>query len=155
MRKLILAVTLTGFALALGAAPAHASSADEDAFIASLTAPALEASAASEAKPTAARNEETGPFTEGYCSATADCWNGTTVSCSTTSGSCSFVDAACNPYGGQRGWVKCGSQATKYCPSCPGGGGGGCGICSSDSYCNSCCPTGYGTCSGGSCTCMF
>lgn len=84
---------------------------------------------------------------QGSCSATADCV-GPDVSCSTTSGSCSFQDQSCSL--GRAGWVKCGSQQIFCDEVCP------CNFCTSNSQCNQCCPSGFGTCENdGTCTCMF
>ena len=59
-------------------------------------------------------------YTVGGCVAIASCWNGSTVSCSTSSssGTCSFQDSTCNPQ--VRGWVQCNGVRT-WCPwhSCP------------------------------------
>ncbi len=53
-----------------------------------------------------------------YCSATAHCSDGSTVSCSDSSGpcDCTGVDASCSA--GQRGYVSC-NGVTTYCPVCP------------------------------------
>jgi len=60
-----------------------------------------------------------------YCSAQASCADGTTRSCSCTSGSCSCsaVDQNCDT--GVQGHVTCGSTTT-YCPSNSSACGGGC-----------------------------
>ena len=62
------------------------------------------------------------------CSATAQCHNGTTRSCS-SGGTCTAVDSNCN--NNQRGYVNCGGTVT-YCPVCPPSGPD----CSIDGYCN-------------------
>ncbi len=54
-------------------------------------------------------------FLAGSCSATADCWDGSTVTCTTTSGSCDFADSSCPS---EHGWATCGSNES-HCPACP------------------------------------
>ncbi len=54
-----------------------------------------------------------------YCQ--ANCWNGSTPSCSGTS--CSAQDSNCSA--GIRGHVTC-NGITTFCPACPTGGGEGC-----------------------------
>jgi hypothetical protein len=49
------------------------------------------------------------------CTAEADCWDGSTVSCSGNS-TCNAVDSLCMI---QRGYVKCDGVYT-FCPWCPG-----------------------------------
>ncbi len=51
------------------------------------------------------------------CTASATCYNGSTISCSGTT-SCTAQDANCPT---SRGYVNCGS-GTQYCPACPGSG---------------------------------
>jgi hypothetical protein len=53
-------------------------------------------------------------ITEGICTATADCWDGTVVTCSGVS-PCSYRDSSCPSV---RGSVTCGG-VTKYCETCP------------------------------------
>ena len=55
-----------------------------------------------------------------YCSASANCWNDTVVSCSDSSSpcDCTGVDSSCSA--GQRGYVRC-NGVTTYCPVCPTG----------------------------------
>lgn len=54
----------------------------------------------------------------GTCSATADCWDGSHVTCtaSGTSENCSFTDSSCP---GQRGYCWSSDEGFKYCPACP------------------------------------
>lgn len=54
----------------------------------------------------------------GYCYQEANCWDGSTVSCSrsSSSGTCTHVDSNCAA--GQRGFVDCGLGAS-WCPPCP------------------------------------
>ncbi len=89
----------------------------------------------------------------GVCSAIADCWNGSTVSCSGGVGTtCSAIDSNCSS---QRGYVRCGSSYT-YCPSCPS-----CSIegfaCSSNAWCASkcdlVCGLPWGICTPNGCSC--
>jgi len=53
--------------------------------------------------------------TEGYCSATAYCWDGTSVSCSGVV-SCVFHDSNCSTF--LSGYVTC-DGVTTLCPNCP------------------------------------
>src|SRR4029077_16342160 len=56
------------------------------------------------------------PLLKGGCSASADCADGSTISCSAAAGAgtCSYVDQSCPDTPGS---VTCGST-TKYCPTC-------------------------------------
>jgi len=55
----------------------------------------------------------------GSCSATADCWDGSHVTCtaSGSSASCSFTDSDCD--NNVRGHCWSSDEGTKYCPRCP------------------------------------
>jgi hypothetical protein len=56
--------------------------------------------------------------TAATCTATADCWDGSQVTC-TASGSsaqCSATDSDCPD---QRGFCSSSDEGTKYCPRCP------------------------------------
>lgn len=57
----------------------------------------------------------------GECSATADCWDGSQVTCtaSGTSASCSFTDSDCDADPEVRGQCWSSDEGTKYCPRCP------------------------------------
>lgn len=82
------------------------------------------------------------------CSATANCWNGSTVGCSVIGTSnCVARNHNCSvPYDG---WVFCGSTF-KFCPGCPSGGG----QCVQGASCISGIDCGAdGQCSNGSCQC--
>lgn len=83
------------------------------------------------------------------CSASATCWNGTTVSCSALgSTNCSSADHNCSIP--RDGFVRCGF-IFKSCPGCPGGGSGACSqgaSCTSSVECGS-----DGQCAGGTCWC--
>ena len=72
------------------------------------------------------------------CTASATCYNGTTVNCSVGTGSCTGVNAACPS---QRGYVQCGATTT-YCPACPTVVGFGCSTvsCTNDAQCTAICP---------------
>jgi|GEM_PF-2634921 len=54
----------------------------------------------------------------GSCTATADCWDGSHVTCEAqgTSENCSFTDSSCPT---QRGYCWSSDEGFKYCPSCP------------------------------------
>lgn len=58
-------------------------------------------------------------FLAGECSATADCWDGSQVTCTASgaSASCSFTDSDCDA--GVRGSCTSSDEGTKYCPRCP------------------------------------
>jgi hypothetical protein len=81
--------------------------------------------------------------TSSSCSATAHCYDGSTVSCSASgsSASCSGVDANCPS---QRGYVTCtgsGGTTTTYCPICPPTCNIGCGSQSDpNAFCRDKCP---------------
>jgi len=73
--------------------------------------------------PTASASDEESPFVTGAvegspiessCSATVDCWDGSTRSCTGVT-PCSYVPSSCPSH---RGWVTCGGVRT-YCPPCP------------------------------------
>ena len=55
---------------------------------------------------------------EAQCSATADCWNGSQVTCSASGAiaQCSATDSACPS---TRGSCWSSDEGTKYCPQCP------------------------------------
>lgn len=55
----------------------------------------------------------------GTCTATADCWDGSQVTCSAqgTSEDCSFTDSDCD--NDVRGHCWSSDEGTKYCPRCP------------------------------------
>lgn len=57
----------------------------------------------------------------GECSATADCWDGSKVTCTATgtSASCSFTDSDCDADPKVRGHCWSSDEGTKYCPRCP------------------------------------
>ncbi len=81
-----------------------------------------------------------------FCSATAYCADGSTVSCSYTSGSvsCSNVNSDCDS--AQQGYAKCGSTYY-YCPYCAYG-------CEENSYCSGRLGCGeYGLCLNHTCRC--
>jgi len=56
-------------------------------------------------------------YTAGSCQAQATCWDGSMVSCSSSSssGTCSYRDSACSP-DPLRGYVRC-DGVTTWCPS--------------------------------------
>ncbi len=90
----------------------------------------------------------------GGCNATADCWDGSTVSCSISSGgsgSCDFADSSC-PW--EHGWATCGWDED-HCPPCP------CPDpaprCIENRSCTEPCGSecGPGTCINGSCNCLI
>jgi len=89
----------------------------------------------------------------GTCTAEADCWDGSTVSCSLSggSGTCDFADSSCPS---EHGWVTCGWQEV-HCPSCP------CpppaSKCIDGRSCTLPCGSecGPGTCVRGSCNCLI
>lgn len=89
----------------------------------------------------------------GGCSATADCWDGSTVSCSGGAGvTCSAIDSSCSS---QQGYVRCGSSYT-YCPSCPSCSMEG-SPCTSSAHCaykcNLICGIPWGICTPSGCSC--
>ncbi len=106
MKKMVLGFSLALAALGFLASPALAAplSAADQAFIASLAQPA---------PVPAAQRPALGE--KALCTATANCWNGTTVSCSgnNSTTSCSATDSNCG--GGQRGSVTC-DGVTVFCP---------------------------------------
>jgi hypothetical protein len=109
MKKMVLGLSLTLAALAFLVSPAMAAplSAADQAFIASLSAPA---------PVPAAKRPALGE--KALCNASANCWDGSTVSCSgnNSTTSCSAADSNCS--GGQRGSVTC-DGVTTFCPPCP------------------------------------
>ncbi len=82
-------------------------------------------------------------FLAGPCTISVECnCVDETISCSGPTGTCTSGGSGCDE------WVKCGSQAKKYCPeipSCPA-------TCSTNSQCNSYCG-GFGICIQGCCAC--
>lgn len=121
MKKLVLGLFLTFAALTLLVSPALAEtkepqvarilSAADRAFLASLArmpiAPA----------PAAKRPGDDPPVGEfALCTATANCWDGSTRYCegNNSTASCTAVDSNCP---GQRGYVTC-DGVTSYCPVC-------------------------------------
>lgn len=91
----------------------------------------------------------------GGCSASADCWDGTTRSCSGGSGTtCIAVDSNCNS--GQAGYARCGST-TYACPACPSSCSFEGASCTSSAFCASkcqlICDSPFGFCIAGKCTC--
>lgn len=100
-------------------------------------------------------NDEAGvarPQPDGFCSATAGCSDGTSVSCSTTVGSCTSYDAFCPS---ERGHVTCGSRSIYCAARCASTCSGGTPACSSLSQCeNLCGGPGYGICNNGCCYCL-
>lgn len=90
----------------------------------------------------------------GGCSASADCWDGSTRSCSGGSGStCTAVDSNCNS--NVDGYAQCGSS-TYSCPPCPTCYFNG-ASCTSSAFCASkcdlVCGLPYGSCVNGHCQC--
>lgn len=65
----------------------------------------------------AARPEPVPLAVAGTCTATADCWDGSHVTCTAAGSSenCSFTDSACPT---QRGFCWSGDEGAKYCPAC-------------------------------------
>jgi hypothetical protein len=109
MKKILLGLSLSLAALGFLVSPAMAAplSATDQAFIASLAAPA---------PVPAAKRPALGE--KALCNATANCWDGSTVSCSgnNSTTSCSATDSNCSV--GQRGSVTC-DGVTTLCPACP------------------------------------
>ncbi len=71
------------------------------------------------------------------CTAQATCSNGSTVSCSSGSGTCTGINASCPS---QAGYVQCGSTKIN-CPACPTVGFGCTNVtCTTDAQCNAICP---------------
>jgi len=151
MKKMVLGLSLALAALTFLISPpltaaslqaVPALSLADQAFLASLAVPA--------ANP-AAKRPQIGA--KSLCSATANCWNGGTVSCtgnnSTTS--CSAVDGNCP---GERGHVTC-DGVTTACPTpCPGCGVIGVDWCTGEADCAAnCAPCDYTyTCNATFCT---
>jgi len=71
------------------------------------------------------------------CSAHATCKNGTAVTCTSVSGSCTGIDAACP---GQAGYVQCGGVTTNCAPCSTVGFGCTNVTCTTDAQCNAICP---------------
>ena len=84
----------------------------DQAFLASLT----EQAGTPDPVPAARRPERIGE--KSLCTATAHCWNGTTVTCqgNNSTASCTATDSNCAV--GQRGSVTC-DGVTTLCPVCP------------------------------------
>jgi hypothetical protein len=93
----------------LAQAPTHAPVTLADIYA---TAPAALPSAPMDGTVLAAKS----PTGKVICAAAANCWNGTTVNCSssTVGDTCAAVDSSCTA---QQGYVRCGTTYT-YCPSC-------------------------------------
>jgi hypothetical protein len=115
MRKVIVLACSLAFVAAAGfaQAPAH----PENPYWAAIFAPG-EAGAPG----AAVREVSTKPKRPGgkvICAAAANCWNGTTVNCSssTPGDTCAGTDSSCTA---QQGFVRCGSSYT-YCPACGSG----------------------------------
>lgn len=121
MKKLVLGLSLTFAALSLLQSPAMAEtkepqaartlSAADRAFLASLAA--MPVAPAPAAKPPGS-DPPVGAFA--LCTATANCWDGTTRYCegNNSPASCTAVDSNCP---GQQGYVTC-DGATTWCPAC-------------------------------------
>jgi hypothetical protein len=123
MKKLVLGFSLSLAALAFLVSPVLAAtspdpaapvlSAEDQEFLASLALPAGAPAPELEAKGPAIRPKS-------FCSATANCWNGGTVTCtSTVSGGtgCTPTDGNCNV--GERGHVVCNGVTTSCPTACP------------------------------------
>lgn len=89
------------------------------------------------------------------CSASANCWDSSTVACSGGSGvTCVGVDSSCSA---QQGYVQCGSSRTN-CPPCPASS---CPVdsyeCSSNGFCaykcQAVCEIPFGVCINNVCHC--
>jgi len=163
MRKMLLGLSLFLAAFGFFLPPAMAAdlpqvapapSAADLAFLASLAAP-LNAPVAPEP---AAKGP--GGLEKALCSATANCWDGTTRSCQGNNSvtACVGVDSNCPT---QRGYVTC-DGATQYCPICPTSGGCPSNWCTFEAECaSSCFPCDYTyTCNGepyctDRCRCIF
>lgn len=125
MKKIVLGLFLTFAALTCLASPALAEEAEEAkepqaarvlsaadrAFLASLARMPI-------APAPAAKPPKEDPPVEAFalCTATADCWDGSTRYCegNNSSASCTAVDSNCP---GQRGYVTC-DGVTTWCPVC-------------------------------------
>lgn len=97
----------------------------------------------------AMQNPAPAAFTPGACSASAVCWNGSTIGCSSLSafGGCSSGNHDCSVP--RDGWVRCGA-IFKSCAGCPGGTG----ECTQGASCISGIDCGTdGQCAGGTCHC--
>jgi hypothetical protein len=121
MKKMLFGLSLSVAALALLVSPAMAASspqaapalsAADQAFLASLAAPA-----GTPAPELVAKRPRIG--TKSLCTATANCWNGGTVSCSgnNSTTSCTAVDGNCSV--GERGHVTCDGVTTACPTACP------------------------------------
>ncbi len=123
MKKMVLGLSLALATLCFFVSPAMAAdppqglqtvSAADQAFLASLT----EQAGTPDPVPAARRpGRPEGIGEKALCTATAHCWNGTTVTCqdNTVPASCTAVDSNCP---GQRGSVTC-NGITTLCPACP------------------------------------
>src|SRR6478752_5860402 len=117
MKKMVLGLSLSLAALAFLMAPAMAaSSPPQVARVLSVTDQAFLASLATPAATPAAKRPQIGP--KSLCTASANCWDGSTVSCSgnNSTTSCSATDSNCSVH--QRGSVTC-DGVTTSCPICP------------------------------------
>jgi hypothetical protein len=113
MKKMVLGFSLALAALGFLVSPTMAApemSAADKAFISSLAAPGAPAPVSAAKHP--------GLGEKALCNASANCWNGTTVSCSgnNSTTSCSATDSNCSAH--QRGSVTC-DGVTTSCPACP------------------------------------
>jgi hypothetical protein len=129
-KAVLLGVSLLMFALCALPALAAPDPAASAAF-AAIFAPAPEVGAQPQAQDVAARQGLPTKSTS-----TANCWNGSTVTCSGTTSSA--VDSACP---GQRGYCTGTSSGTINCPACPTTG------CTASTTCS---PSGSVSCSGAS-----
>jgi len=118
VKKMLLGLSLAVAALGFLTSPAVAASApvlsvSDQAFLASLA----KAPGGTPAPELAARRPTINP--KSLCTATANCWNGGTVSCSsnTSTSSCSAVDGDCNV--GEQGHVTCDGVTTACPTACP------------------------------------
>lgn len=158
MKKMVLGLSLALAALGFLMSPAIAAadppqttprilSAADQAFLVSLAAPAKPAA------PTPAAKRPSG-LEKALCSASATCWNSTTVSCEGNNSvtACVGVDSSCPS---QKGYVTC-DGTTKWCPDCPSSGGCPTGWCTDQDEQNcaaGCYPCSYTfTCSSTNCT---
>lgn len=164
MKKLVLGLSLTLAALAFLLSPAMAEtnasqaartlSAADRAFLQSLASMPIAPAAASK-RP---GNDPPPVGENALCSATANCWDGSTRSCQgyNSTVSCTAVDSNCP---GQRGYVTC-DGTTTLCPACPPGSCGEDWCQDEDACAISCSPCDYTyTCNATYCTdrcrCIF
>lgn len=108
-RALFLGLSTLALA-AMGVAPAAAD--DAPACTPASTATAVSA----DGSPEQAVETSDGIGAAGTCTATADCWDGSSVTCTGNQGSCSFVDSDCDP-NMVRGYCEA-DGTKKYCPPC-------------------------------------